>query len=233
MEKYMNKIYIVSCTKHTEEKFFETTALGKTIRKLNLLYGNKIEPYLFTENKRGLCECYNEAIEDIIKKDGDESSILCFVHDDVFIEDVFFSEKLEKGFKDFQVIGMAGSTKWTLKHPTIWTNTKCDWSGSVFHYLNNQYVPVIFGRFLIDCVVLDGLFLSCKLGTCMNTELRFDNRLKFHHYDIDFCLTAKKLGLRMTTLPIWIIHCSQGRWQDDPVWHESEKVMLQKWSRGK
>ena len=210
----MRKITIVSCTKHNEENFYNKTALGKTLKKL-LKLDIIDRSIIFFENSRGLCECYNEAI-DICLEDNTLDTMMVFVHDDVFIEDISINEKLERAFKTHKILGMAGSTKWSLTHPTTWHNTKCEWSGVVPHYIDDEYRTIFFGKYGINCVVLDGLLLAVELKTFReNNELRFDSRLKFHHYDIDFCLTAKKLGMKMTTVPLWVVHCSEGNWKDD------------------
>jgi GT2 family glycosyltransferase len=226
----MDRIIIVSCTQKNKSDF-EKTPLGKSILKLKNNAHMPIHSQIYYDNKRGLCECYNDAIKEFSVYDEHYSSILVFIHDDVYIEDSFFSEKLVDGLKRYDVVGVAGTTKWALKHPTVWHSVKCDWSGMVPHKLNGKYIVTKYGEYLRNCIVMDGMFLAVKMETFMKTELRFDERLKFHHYDIDFCLTAKKLGLKQTTLPLWLVHCSEGRWQDDPVWHESEKVIMGKWSK--
>lgn len=229
----MNEVFIISCTKRDNKDFYNETALGRSLFKLKNIYSfnDIIKPIIFTNNSRGLCECYNEGIEKVFKLTDNNEANVVFVHDDVFIEDSFFLEKLERGLKEFDIIGMAGSSKWSLSHPTVWTNTKCEWSGFVPHIIDGEHRMFFYGEHGKKCVVLDGLFISTKLKNFRNTTLRFDERLKFHHYDIDFCLTAKKLNLTMSTAPIWIVHCSRGNWQNDPIWHESEKVMLKKWSK--
>jgi len=226
----MSKLHIVSCTKKTE-KDFEKTPLGFTGSRLGKIFGDDITFNIFTENTRGLCECYNEAIGKAISDDMDENTSFIFVHDDVFIEDLSIDNKLEDAFKEADIIGMAGATKWHLQYPTTWHNTKCEWSGVVPHCINDEYRTVYFGDYSKNCIVLDGLFLACKLKTLKDSGLRFDNRLKFHHYDIDFCLSAKKLGLYMTTAPLWVVHCSEGEWRNDPVWEASHKVMMEKWAK--
>ena len=230
----MIKFVIVSCTKKSKEEF-DTTPLGQSLKKIYKLYNpNSVDDIIFYENKRGLCECYNEAIEKIIlDKRGwyTPDTMIMFMHDDVYIEDSFIYEKLEKAFKTHDLIGVAGSSKWRLIHPTVWHNTNCLRSGTVPHLIDGKYRVSQFGEFYVDCIVLDGLFLSLKNKTLKKSGIRFDNRLKFHHYDIDFCLSAKKLGLKMTTAPLWLTHCSVGEWRNDPIWYESEKVIFEKWGK--
>ena len=223
----MDNIVIVSCTQKSESEF-KKTPLGQSLEKVMNTASLPITTCIFYSNTEGLCKQYNKAIRAHTKDD--EKSIMVFIHDDVFIEDSYFTEKLVMYLKRYHIVGVAGSMKWALRHPTVWHNVKCEWSGTVPHKLDGKYIVTKYGEYLQKCVVMDGMFLAVKTETFKKTNLRFDERLLFHHYDIDFCLTAKKLGLKQTTIPLWLVHCSEGRWQDDPVWHQSEKVMLKKWA---
>ena len=79
----MCKLAIISCTQKNKEDF-RSTPLGMSIDKLTLL--NQIDDYtIFYENKDGISKCYNKAID----KYKNKNTNLIFVHDDVYILDMF------------------------------------------------------------------------------------------------------------------------------------------------
>ena len=194
-------ITIVSCTQKTEEEFKETP-LGLSIDKLQLVH------HVFYENKEGIPKCYNEAIKEV----GEDYVI--FVHDDVYINDAFLEEKLEEGFKTYDVLGLAGSNFFSIKRdPLCWHNSpKESWSGSVMHPgkdgQHGLFMVTTFGAWPREAIVLDGLFIAVnmdKLG-----DVRFDENFTFDFYDTSFCIKAHQAGLKLGTVPVICTHMSHG-----------------------
>ena len=96
------KLIAVSCTMEKDEKtFFDNFPLGKSVKKNTDIY----ESIIFFDNKKGLSECYNEAIEKAKQDKMLEDSVLLFCHDDLSLGDIFLKEKLEKAFETFDVVG--------------------------------------------------------------------------------------------------------------------------------
>ena len=63
-------------------------------------------------NSSHLCKTYNEAIENAIE---DKIDALILSHDDIRIEDKYIFEKIEKGFEDYDILGIAGEKAKHLK----------------------------------------------------------------------------------------------------------------------
>jgi GT2 family glycosyltransferase len=76
---------------------------------------------------------------------------------------------------------------------------------------------------------MDGVFLAVKKATLLSHGLRFDPRFDFHFYDLDFCRTARDLGLRLGTWPIALTHQSRGGY-NTPAWNEKARMYLEKWA---
>jgi len=214
-------IHYVICTQKTEEDFWNDER-HDSIKDCSCS--------LFVENKKGLGECYNElADNDAI----DDDTFLIFMHDDIRFNDFsadnsHILEILEDS--EFDVIGLAGTSSWSLKSPVLWNNSeRSKWSGKVWHSHEGKEWPTDFGPIGRRCIIVDGLFIAVKKGTFK--QILFDPQFTFHHYDIDFCLSAHKKGFTIGTEAIEVTHYSVGDWREDPVWYKSEKLFIEKWSK--
>lgn len=58
--------------------------------------------------------------------------------------------------------------------------------------------------------------------------MRFDERFMFDFYDLDFCRSVERAGLRMGTWPIAITHTSVGQ-SGSPAWRGSLQTYREKW----
>jgi GT2 family glycosyltransferase len=236
MTDKQKKIVIVSCTRKNEKDFYESTPLGISLNKLNKFPFKDVnwEFMIFFENSKGLGERYNEAIEEFIKSSNSvnaEDLLFLFAHDDVSIEDLFLKEKLNKAVEKYDIVGLAGTKYWELKSPAVWNNSPREqWTGAVAHTHDNQTWMTHFGVFG-GALIVDGLFIAVKGETFKNTKIRFDPIFNFHFYDMDLCLQAYTLGLKVGTYPIWVTHSSIGDWRKDPKWHENEKIFIDKWKQ--
>ena len=157
--------------------------------------------------------------------------MLLFVHDDIVIDhpDKVLTT-LEKSFEDFDILGLAGTASWVLGSPAVWHKSDQNkWSGSVRHADSVKSWITNFGPIGQKCVIVDGLFMAFRkdqLG-----DLRFDPQFTFHHYDMDFCLSAFLDKLKVGTTPIMVTHYSVGEYRGDPIWIESESKFLNKWQQ--
>ena len=179
-----------------------------------------------TNNKRGLCEVYNEFIEK-----SDRYDAIIFVHDDVTIDSVNFIDRTLSGLQIYDVVGVAGGSRIKNNTPILWhlMTDKVTHSGIVFHP-HHEYkefcFPTIFGPRPKEVAVLDGVYLAVNPKTLFEKEIKFDENLKgFHHYDIKFCIDCKLAGLSLGTLDINIIHQSPGLDVYDDTFKDSEKYM--------
>ena len=100
-------------------------------------------------------------------------------------------------------------------------------SGLISHGKDPFSVINFFGPTRQACELLDGVFLAIRLKTLAHSGLRFDKRFDYHVYDMDFCRSARSLGLQPGTWPIALTHQSAGSHGDE--WQSSHAKYLAKW----
>ena len=216
-----NGFRFVSATQKTEEEFWKESPLGKSLNVLLDLC--PFDVTVFFSNGRGLPEVYNEVLA------SESEEVTVFVHDDVSIQDLYLFKKLKSALETNELVGLAGTTKFSLSWPSLWhMSPKNSHVGAVAHEKDGCTWMCSYGKSSSRCLLVDGLFMATVPKRLKG--LRFDERFKFHHYDLDFCLQAYKAGLRTSVCPIWVVHSSMGEW-DNQAWHESNKKFVEKWSR--
>ncbi|HWV18543.1 MAG TPA: glycosyltransferase [Rhodocyclaceae bacterium] len=228
----MKPIRLVCATRQHPDQFMETTALGRSLKN----FSPQPEPQLqlFGSNTLGLSSVYNIALEHA-KQD---PAILVFVHDDIYLSDFFWMERIYEGLQQFDVIGLAGNTRRVPRQPAWAFATavpKLTWderrflSGTVGH---GEGFPCrnisIFGPAKQECKLMDGLFLAVDSEVLNSHGVRFDERFTFHFYDMDFCRQVEQKGLRMGTWPIAVVHESGGNF-NSPGWREGYAKYLGKY----
>lgn len=191
-----------------------------------------MEVNLYPENSRGLPEVYNSAIE----KFKNESSLLIFAHDDIFILDFHWMQSILNGLSHFGMIGVAGNKRRVPYQPSwAFINKDFEWdaaenlSGVVGH--GSGFPPDslnFFGPPFQEVKMLDGVILAAFSDTLVKNHLRFDEKFKFHFYDMDFCRQAEVRGISMGTIPLSLIHESGGNFGSEG-WSRSYQNYLQKW----
>jgi len=242
-------ITFISATRSGKELFVSFSPLGLSLQRLrsmktfrpmeemdlNVIYRCVAEFH----NERGLPEVYNASIEARLAAQaslvdlGIREEILVFVHDDVWLDDALIGEHLLMGLEQFDVVGVAGSVHRVPGQPA-WAELNQGLSGEV-HSISGMichgHSPCgeisYFGPWRQSCELLDGVFMAVRLSTISRTGLRFDPRFRFHYYDLDFCRTARSLGLRLGTWPIAITHQSGGSFGDE--WRNCYPEYLAKW----
>lgn len=174
-------------------------------------------------NSIGLPQIYNKAIV------SSSAEMLAFVHDDVWIDDFFIAQRLSEALARFDIVGVAGSGNCLAGH-TTWAHGAVDaFSGALAHGDPATAQVTTFGPAPAACELLDGVFLAARRSRLLETGVRFDERFDFHHYDLDFCRTARAAGLSVGTWPISMTHASRGGFSSD-AWHSSASVYLAKWA---
>jgi protein O-GlcNAc transferase len=225
----MNPISIVSATPHTEPDFFEQTWLGISLLRLKAA-GLNLDWHIFFENKQGLPKLYNQALKQV-----NPTAPVIFVHDDACLQDLWLSEKLALALQQFDIVGIAGGNPPAGIMPLSWYNPEWDLSGCIAHgdrtnqttYLHPLVIDH-FGPTPKACQFLDGVFLATLPQRLLDAGVQFDEHFEFHHYDLDFCLTARQRGLTLGTWPIWLAHGSMGQFQS-PAWQTSTELFQQKY----
>jgi len=223
----MSVIGIVSATRENYADFWGKTPLGISLGRLAL--ESRLNACIAYENQRGLSDVYNEAINADFGHD-----YLVFVHDDVWIDDVFFCEHLIAGCETFDVIGIAGNkmraqgqVSWAFLSDLKWDRRE-NLSGRL-GFGDHPFGSIdFFGPVPATCELLDGVFLAAKKTTLRAKNVLFDSRFAFDFYDMDFCRTARSHGLRLGTWRISMTHASGGAYATQR-WLDSHKSYMNKW----
>ena len=234
------KILISSCTQYDEDGFKDTKLYKSVLKTLCAEHiNNNIISYIADDlkaivrlnNKENIGIHYNRTLA--LAKEEDFDCII-FIHDDVSLEDSHLSDKLTQAFIDYDIVGLAGARDIKLKKPALWHLMCSDQNrtGIVAHADGKYTSSTYFGPVPQRCILLDGLFLAVKLKNPRLTDnVLFDENIPAiaHHYDLDFCLTANKNKLKLTTWPIWVVHDSPGLEKPDENFYNSENYFLDKW----
>jgi hypothetical protein len=217
MSNSLNNYHFVIPTSKSENEFREKSQIGFFIDKMNTVKG--INYTVIFENKKGLPKVYNQ----LINEEKHKNEKLIFVHDDVIIDDLFWEEKLDIAFEKFDIVGLAGSKKCDLSRPPAWhlMSDRQDYVGEVAHSKDKVSWTTCFGSTNSRALVLDGLFLAVNVSRLLETKTEFDERFKFHHYDITFCLRANENKLKMGVAPIKVTHFGLGDSMNTPEWYQS------------
>jgi hypothetical protein len=223
------KVKLVIATKIAEADFFEKTATGRSIVRLNF---DHLNIRLFCENTVGLPQLYNIAIEET----AGDPCMLVFMHDDLNILSFDWVAQLAASTAHFHLTGLVGNTRRLPRQPS-WYFTDTNWtrdtpgklSGTVAH--GKSYPPDTvdyFGPAPQKVALLDGLLLCGLSTTFLDHGLRFDERFGFHFYDMDLCRTAAQKNLTCGTWPVSVIHESPGNFSSGE-WQNAYVTYLEKW----
>ena len=223
------KIKLVIATRTSEADFFRTTATG---RSLAYNYPSFIDLRLFPNNTKGLPVIYNQVIKESI---GDPSTLV-FMHDDLHILDYFWCDRISEGLEYFDVVGVVGGlsrvpkqSKWLNDNPNYIADKFTNQSGVIGH--GTSFPPStlnLFGPPRQKVMLLDGLLLASESKTLIENNLRFDERFKFHFYDLDFCRQAEIKNISCGTWDLSLIHESGGDFVSEE-WNLSYQKYLEKW----
>ena len=85
-----------------------------------------------------------------------------------------------------------------------------------------------FGPIVAQVELLDGVFIAARKSTLRKSGVRFDERFDLHFYDMDFCRTATKAGLRLGTFPLAVTHRSNGDFFT-AEWDDNYQRYFKKW----
>lgn len=221
----------------------ESTLFGQCVQKLT----EEIDTFLFLvkENKESLSKIYNLAIEKALKNDCDA---LMLVHDDVILEENPIP-KLEKLFDEFDLVGVAGTSKIELKSPALWHlmgggfyngYEPSNLHGRVQHLQKvepsigmcyTEKIETNFGYYPHRVVMIDGVFMA--MNRKVMEKMRFDeeNPCKFHFYDLSFSLDCHLNGFKVGVGDILITHASPGLREFTEDWKNGEKWFLNKYEK--
>lgn len=221
-------IEIVSATKLSESEFWSKSALGISLRRL--AKDTRLIARIAFENLRGLPVVFNESIEA-----QEDANVLVFIHDDVWIDDDTFADRVLEGLKSFDIIGIAGNRRRVKNQPSwAFIDEKLTWDnknnlcGSVAHGKFPFGDVSTYGATPAECELLDGVFIAAEKSTLKAKGIRFDPRFDFHFYDLDFCRSARAKESRLGVWQIGLTHQSGGTFGSQPWW-DKYRLYLDKW----
>lgn len=222
------KFRVVCATRETKEQFART-ALGRSMALLPYPF---VELRLFASNSSGLPTLYNTALREAER----DPAILVFVHDDVFLYDLFWPNHIHEGLRSFDIIGLAGNKRrvaaqpaWRFLDDKLTRDDRANLSGMLAH--GSQWPPdyvSYYGHPYQQVKLLDGVLLACASETLLSRNIAFDERFDFHFYDLDLCRQAELANLRLGTCTVSVMHASDGKF-GSPSWRAGYAEYLKKW----
>lgn len=225
-----HRIRVVSATRLEEAAFWKSSALGQSLGI------RRTDPRVIADvayaNKAGLPAVYNAALGRAAR---DEAVV--FVHDDVWLDDPQWVEKVLAGLRRYDVIGLAGNRRRVPRQPAwLYLDVQeshslldaANLSGAVAHGKQARGEMSYFGPSPASCELLDGLFIASRADLLHRWKVHFDERFEFHFYDLDFCRGARASGLSIGTWPILVTHQSTGAFKS-PAWRAGRDLYLDKW----
>lgn len=214
------KLAIVVCSAAKTEEEFRTRPVYPSLQAQQLLRPNDVEVIVFPCNTKGLPEVYNCVLRD----EKVTGKMVLFVHDDVELEDLFLYEKLKE--TPYSITGLAGTKSFDRRvDRCAWhlCSSREDFVGEVAHVQNRRVWTTVFGPTYSRALIVDGLFIACKVDDLRAKDVTFDENFSFHHYDITFCLRAHQNKVTCGVLPIRVVHHGLGDSMNSPEWIESNR----------
>lgn len=221
-------IEIVCATRLPADDFATKSALGQSLQRL--AFDDRLKASLAFANRSGLPAIFNSRL-----LAPDSAEHLVFVHDDVWIDDYYFADRIIEGLRNFDLIGVAGNRRrvrgqpgWAFPDTTLAWDDLSNLSGAIAHGERPFGVVSSFGPAPAACELLDGVLLAARKSALAARGVLFDPRFDFHFYDMDLCRSARRAGLRLGTWPICITHQSAGAFGSER-WRLMYRAYLAKW----
>ncbi|MCL1926774.1 MAG: glycosyltransferase family protein [Syntrophorhabdaceae bacterium] len=219
-------LIIVTATRYSQSDF-DQSPLGRSLQRI--AFDKSLYLSVSAENKLGLPVIYNKVIAEQYR----EHEVV-FMHDDIWLDDIFFAPRIQAGLNSFDVIGLAGnrilrpdSPAWHVKDDTMRWDAE-NLSGIVCHGDAPFGQPAVFGPFPARVQLLDGALIAARISSLLDSGVRFDEHFDFHFYDLDFSRQANNAGLKVGTWPISVTHVSGGAFGSDD-WERERKIYQEKW----
>ena len=224
-------LIVTSATRLPAERFWQESALGQSLQRLGRVEAaHPLKMAIAFENTAGLPTVYNRIIDA-----APAGTLLVFVHDDVWLDDYFFAQRIAEGLAQYDAIGVAGNRRrvpgqpgWAFVDAKFTWDERANLSGSVGHGKTPFGAVSHFGPAPADCELLDGVLLAARADALKQAGVRFDERFAFHFYDLDFCRSLRQQGLRIGTWPLAVTHQSGGAF-GTPAWQQAHRSYQDKW----
>lgn len=219
-----SNIAIFTATKGNNYHF----PLAKTTLELDL--NNFIHAKF--NNHQGLPKVYNEFLDLAIKE---KFEYVMFIHDDVHLEHDP-RPKLEKLFREFDIVGVAGCSKAEMKSPALWHLMGGGFGGgnlhgAVAHGNADRKHMTSFGAYPQRVVMIDGVFMAFNRKAIETVRFNEDCPSSFHFYDLNLCARALEKGLKIGVGDVMITHESSGLREFTEDWKKGEKYYLETYGK--
>ena len=221
------KVIFISATRAEKDNIL----FLKSIKKIP-----DVEFEIVENNSEKLCVVYNR----MVQKYMDTHDIICFIHDDVYVDDLKTPNKLLKAVREYNydVIGLAGGINPVIRPPALW-HLMCERQnlrGAVAHSHDPHTLFMTnFGITPHEVDLIDNLFMAFRTKLFkINKNFKFDetNPCHTHFTDLDISMQAKKYGYKIGVYPIWVVHTSPGlKNYEDFKFQTGQKWFLDKWSK--
>lgn len=230
------RIVFVCATRLEPEEFWRASPTGPALQQM-MQASDRVDCQVAFRNSLGLPAVYNAALSAARRED-----ILVFLHDDLWFPAktiATMEAALRQGLSQFDVLGVAGNRRhWPDQSAWIYTEdidgkrvTHLDYlSGAIL--MGASYESAVlsdYGPAPAACALLDGVLLAARAGRLRSAGVRFDEQFDFHHYDLDFCRTARQARLRLGTWPLLLAHRSIGDFAG-PAFDASRVKFRAKWA---
>jgi GT2 family glycosyltransferase len=219
---------LVSATRCSKDEFAQKP-LGLSLRRMS--FDRTMELHVIIGNQQGLPKSFNQFISEKYR-----DHELVFLHDDLWLDDLFFSDRIRMALQNFDVVGLAGNRR-LLPGAPAWhvKDERMEWdhgnlSGVVCHGPQPFGTVSIYGSTPAPVQLLDGVLLAARCSALLDAGVRFDERFDFHFYDLDFSRQANAAGLKVGTWPIAVTHVSGGNF-GSPGWRKNLDLYWGKWGR--
>jgi hypothetical protein len=220
-------VLLITATRFSRDEFAQGP-LGRSLRRMTT-FDKTFRVALAEGNQRGLPGVYNQFIDESLREEE-----LVFLHDDLWLDDVFFSDRIRSALAVYDVVGLAGNTRLWPEAPAWFAKNQameCDLdhlSGVVSHGPAPFGDPAVFGPTPASVQLLDGVLLAARAAKLLDAGVRFDQRFDFHFYDLDFSRQANAARLKVGTWPIAVTHGSGGAF-GSASWQHGLELYREKW----
>jgi glycosyltransferase involved in cell wall biosynthesis len=174
---------------------------------------------------KSLSTVYNEIL------DQSTTDIVVLCHDDISFEKNYWGKRVLEHFEknsEYGILGVAGTGY--MSSNGCWWTVQSEMVGQVYHQHEGRKwlskYSESFGDKIVDCVVVDGLFLAINKKSI---KKKFDESVDgFHFYDINFCFSNFLQNVKIGTISnIPITHMSIG--MTNQKWETNRQIFSEKY----
>lgn len=222
------KLLVVVCTKAKTIDEWSQRPIHKSLMRQHDMNQGDVDIKLVAGNDKGLSFRYNEALKD----PNNLNKTVLFVHDDVELDDLFLVDKLLNS--PYSITGLAGTKAFNKQSDkAAWhlSSSRDNFVGEVAHCHQGKVWTTVFGSTNSRALLLDGLFLSCKVKDLVEKEVYFDEDFDFHFYDLAFCMRANASKVTSGVLPIRVIHHGLGDSMNSSSWEQANTKFKEKYCK--